>query len=1008
MRRLIPFRHHMLTTLCLMIVCWLPSGCTSLTQSLKADPNVKVTVGFQEIKVAQLKSTRLEVKKGQTVIITPLYPKGYMFAVKGKIGDSGPNFYALDVDFGDIYTAQQSGALFVGLDEKAKPVKAGVFVFNQNRIESIIADLNHIHGHLVKADSILLTNAILHMRLGSDLTAKGKYPESLEAFDAALQMFKKLDEKTYAVTISRIYKSLAHIHQQTNNPKAFKKCVSQSLEVLMQASQHYPQMNSSRFAFLNKMTQEERYLLLTKTRFIPRSSAEAGNDHSLWGFDYRNPAVAYAYIGRYYADAGNLKLSQQYCQKAVDVAIRTDNNHLISYMYSYLGLRHLKFGYLDNAEAAFEKSLSLSEKLRPRGIARQLLIYVQEKKGAPFDQIETAYQEALRAYSGFKITPRYIKMEMGEFYINRGKYDQAVSVLKSAYYSFANDRYNKYYYKQKQGEVFVLLTLVQAYLNSNKPEEALPYLTTVEADLEAMGNPDRLTLFLDLQKANYLSAIEKDPTEPLLQAIARLEEIRPTATSNATDYQYWERMISVYDRSIGALYRQGQYDKSLEIAEKARSRRFLDHLGGKQLGGRHGTDASFKTNASLILQSVTLLEEDMIQSAQESGIKLRQIYQDGTRYTKKVEAYTNAIKRVSESDYQLGLAYNVIPASPDQVQKRLPAGTLVLEYYVSDEAIYTWVIGRDRIKAQRIPIPRAELKQLITEFRSDIRLGAVKRGIAPTGDGIQRGKDLKQKLYDLLILPVEKELQARRVIIIPYGILNYLPFQALHDGRRYMVEKYAISYLPCLSVLEFIADWKSSAKPAILAFGNPDLGDAKLDLPAAEQEVEIIKNLYPTAKVLKRRAADEATAKRLMQQYNIIHFASHGEYVPEAPLYSCLRLAPGKGEDGRLEAEEIFDLNLDATMVVTSACQTAVGRIGKGDEVIGLTRAFLYAGAESVLGSLWSISDEATAVLMREFYANIGRMEKHQALRKAQLKMLKSEEYRDPFYWAAFNLTGGL
>ena len=109
---------------------------------------------------------------------------------------------------------------------------------------------------------------------------------------------------------------------------------------------------------------------------------------------------------------------------------------------------------------------------------------------------------------------------------------------------------------------------MKAYLNSNTPEEALTYLTTVEADLEAMGNPDRLTLFFDLQKANYLSAIGKDPTEPLLQAIARLEDIRPTATSNATDYQYWEKMISVYDRSIGALYRQGQYDKSLEIAEK--------------------------------------------------------------------------------------------------------------------------------------------------------------------------------------------------------------------------------------------------------------------------------------------------------------------------------------------------------------------------------------------------------------------------------------------------------
>jgi CHAT domain-containing protein len=101
-------------------------------------------------------------------------------------------------------------------------------------------------------------------------------------------------------------------------------------------------------------------------------------------------------------------------------------------------------------------------------------------------------------------------------------------------------------------------------------------------------------------------------------------------------------------------------------------------------------------------------------------------------------------------------------------------------------------------------------------------------------------------------------------------------------------------------------------------------------------------------------------------------------------------------------------MTINADMVVTSACQTAMGKIGRGDEVLGLTRAFMYAGANSVLGSLWSISDEATAVLMKEFYTNIRIMGKPEALRQAQLKMIQSNKYRHPFYWAAFNITGAL
>jgi CHAT domain-containing protein len=129
-------------------------------------------------------------------------------------------------------------------------------------------------------------------------------------------------------------------------------------------------------------------------------------------------------------------------------------------------------------------------------------------------------------------------------------------------------------------------------------------------------------------------------------------------------------------------------------------------------------------------------------------------------------------------------------------------------------------------------------------------------------------------------------------------------------------------------------------------------------------------------------------------------------FLADQPMASSIRLSAGNGEDGILQVGEIFDLAFEAEIVVASACQTAVGKIYLGDEIVGLTRAFLYAGANAVLSSLWNISDEATAELMTKFYSKL-RFGYVEALRQAQLYMVQSDNYNHPFYWAAFNMTGG-
>jgi len=261
-------------------------------------------------------------------------------------------------------------------------------------------------------------------------------------------------------------------------------------------------------------------------------------------------------------------------------------------------------------------------------------------------------------------------------------------------------------------------------------------------------------------------------------------------------------------------------------------------------------------------------------------------------------------------------------------------------------------------------------------------------------------------LYDVLIKSVAPTLNKKKVGIIPHGILHYVPFAALADGRHYLIEKYTLFYLPSATVLKFCKDKRKAFTGKILAIGNPDLKNKDLDIPFAVDEVKTIRSFYPESALLIRAEATKSAFQSRCGSYNTIHLATHGIFDPNRPFNSALLLSPTDGDNGRLTASEIFDLDLDVSLVVLSACQSGMSRVRAGDEMMGIPRAFIYAGSPSVVASLWNVNDEATAVLMGKFYENLKTMEKAESLKLAQLYLLQNAKYRVPYYWAAFSLTG--
>jgi CHAT domain-containing protein len=305
--------------------------------------------------------------------------------------------------------------------------------------------------------------------------------------------------------------------------------------------------------------------------------------------------------------------------------------------------------------------------------------------------------------------------------------------------------------------------------------------------------------------------------------------------------------------------------------------------------------------------------------------------------------------------------------------------------------------------------------------------------------GIQR---LAVDLYKLLLLPARDQLAGRSTLVLaPDGILWELPFQALQsEPGHYLIEDFSTYYAPSLTVLCEITKKRSakaaasalskdvsSLKPTLLAFGNPALAtggesvasvlrdDSLPALPEAEREVKAIAALYGpgNSRVFIGASAREEAAKSEMGNHKILHFATHSIFDNQAPMYSRIVLSQSvsnSNEDGLLEAWEIAKLDLHADIVVLSACETARGQIRAGEGVTGLSWAFFLAGCPATVVSQWKVESAGTTEMMIGFHNNLlssdGPSGKAEALRRAALKMLKSEKYRDPFYWASFVVVG--
>jgi CHAT domain-containing protein len=480
-------------------------------------------------------------------------------------------------------------------------------------------------------------------------------------------------------------------------------------------------------------------------------------------------------------------------------------------------------------------------------------------------------------------------------------------------------------------------------------------------------------------------------------------------------YTVMQRLLEPHQSSQRNL-RNANLEQAFNYVERSRARAFLDQFANGPINFRTGVSAKLLQQEETLKAQISALRTQLTQlltqerslhhqisAIRSQLVKLRSHPSDQldteaiatlqNQLTTLEKDYTNLLTELKLQSPEAASLVSVDVASLEEIQSLLDANTTLVEYFVTKQRTLAFIITRNTFQTATIKVNREDLTNKIEAFR---RFASLKN---------PHPKSLQQ-LYEWLIAPLKSLLNTSELAIVPHGVLHYLPFAAVTDGNRYLCDDYTITTLPSASILRFLPQKRKPSTGTLLALGNPTTTAPLPTLHFAEQEVNAIASLYGTQPLV-GAAATESVVFSQAGSAEILHLSTHGEFNKYNPLFSTLHLAADLEHDGRLEVHDIYALDLTkaTNLVVLSACQTQLGELSRGDEVVGLNRAFLYAGTPSVIATLWSVQDNTTALLMKRFYTHLrSGIALAQALRQAQIEV--RAEYPHPYYWAAFVLTG--
>jgi CHAT domain-containing protein len=802
-----------------------------------------------------------------------------------------------------------------------------------------------------------------------------RYDEALKYYEQSLELSSEANDRPLmALTLNSLglaHSSLGHLEA---GQQFYRKSLKLAEELNDKNTMHLA-LNNIAVDYTNqgRFTESLEYLLRSL-----RIMEELGPES-----DRRSLAYKLQNVATVYRHQGNLEQSLVYAQRSLAILIDINDKFGIANLQNNIGVVYKTSGQYEVGLEWFRKALAGFEAIQSvPGIAR-------------------------------------CNNNMGDVYRLQKRFELAFGPLQKSLElrEKINDR---------GGLTLTLNNLAQLYEDQNKYPEMLEVSQRAEKLAEEVNLPEELWQAQDqIGRAFRALGRPDEARQGFLAAITTLERLRRNVAGGEQQQQgFLDDKLSPWHGLIDLLVAQDKLSEALVFAEQSKARVLLDALQKGRPNLRQSlTEAERKTEEEYRLRLVSLNSQltTEVRKEKSDAALVASLKQQVEKARLEYEDFeTRMYVAHPELRAQRGEA---LPIKTAELSSLVPdSSTAVLEYVVADKKAYLFVVTRANaevsMKVYPVAIQREELAQQTEAFR---------RQLAQRDLGFRA---TAAKLYSLLIKPAEAELRGKtNLIVIPDNVLWDLPFQALlTPSDRFLLQDASVAYAPSLTVLRDMkgrAAKRLDASATLLALGNPalkqqtnhpvasKLRDGKLEpLPEAEAEVKALARLYgPTrSSVYVGPEAREDRVKSEAGRAKILHFATHGILNNASPMYSYLALAQGGvKEDGMLEAWELMHLDLRADLAVLSACETARGKVGAGEGMIGFSWAMFIAGVPSIVVSQWKVESAGTRDLMVEFHRSLigkAKVTKAEALREASLKVMKNPQTSHPFYWAGFVLVG--
>jgi CHAT domain-containing protein len=477
-----------------------------------------------------------------------------------------------------------------------------------------------------------------------------------------------------------------------------------------------------------------------------------------------------------------------------------------------------------------------------------------------------------------------------------------------------------------------------------------------------------------------------------LKAVELLEADRRRLRDERSRGTFLEDKMQVFYNAILNLLDRGRSVEAFDLVERSKSRAMADLLQTQELGLARPDDRRLYSESVQLTARISQLQSQLARYRSDGEL---------SQNTEKIAGVEREIQRLEMENRKLQQAagprlQDLIVSKPVSLQAL--QGSMkedrfdVLHYLVLPAQVVLWHIGSDTSNVCSVFLPREELIRKVGSLRKSMVDGASKFD-----------QQTARELYLYLIQPALKWIKTDHLVIIPHDDLNYLPFQVLKDWatEQYLGEKFQISYAPSATILLRKKKAGSIRAGNLLAVADPDLEDARA-------EVQAIGALYPgRSKIVFDVGARESDVKAWVGSFDLIHLSVHGKFRADEPLLSYLQLNKSGSDDGMLTAAEMFGLPMEkAMLVVLSACETGQVAATHANEIIGMERALLFAGANSLILSSWAVDAASTKLWMETFYREAQSKPLSEAARLALITVKSRPEYNHPYHWAAFLLIG--